>query len=501
LTETTQFAKDQVIGSIVDLLNQTRIQEMNEELFRILQSETAALGQQDQSLLQALEQLQKVRDFLGKPQNILGSDLTKHGEIAEQIEVHIRNAKNLLEGKIPTATFDGVGRTAPEDYLIDGLMVQSKFINGINNNLDHVLNHMSKYPEFGRDGSFYHIPKDTHKVIQQILEGNPPEDLNQRTIIKILEKVREIEKEAGKVFSEVVKPGISDYADTQQGKAHETVDKHEKDLIERNAEKKEDIKKDADENKDKAQQEGKPSLQEGLKAGLIGAAIGGGLNIALFIYKKHKEGVHITDFGEQDWKDLGIDFAKGSAKGGVTGFSIYGLTNFTNMGAPMASAFVSASFGMSKLAMDYKAGKIDKDEFIHQGQITCIESGMVALGAALGQTIIPIPIVGTLIGSFATSALINFTKMYLTDREEEVTSKMQEIYDEAIRKISAEHQKIVIAILEEYSRLGTITKMAFDFESNAVLRFNHSKKLAINYGVSKGQILKNVDEIDTFFLD
>ncbi len=495
-----EFAKDQVIGSVVDFINQERIQELEKEISRIIQEEMLAHGSQDESLLEALAQLQKVRDFLGKPENILGSDLTKHGEIAEQMEVHIRNARDLLNGKTPTATFENVGRTAPEDYILEGAKVQSKFINGINNNLDHVLSHMDKYPDFGRDGSFYQIPRDTYNTIQQIVDGNPPPGLSQRTIDKILEKVAEIEKETGKAFSEVVKPSISNYGDVQQGKANDTVDQHEKDLKGKNTEKHEEISKDAEKQKNQAEQDGKPGMHEGLKAGLIGAAIGGGMNIALFIYKKHKEGVHITDFDGQDWKDLGIDFAKGGAKGGITGFTIYGLTNYTRMGAPMASAFVSAGFGISKLAMDYKKGKIDMNEFITQGQVTCLESGMVALGAAVGQTLIPIPIVGTLIGSFATSALMSFTKKYLNEKEDEVIAKLQEVYNEAFEKISAEHQKIVTAIMEEYNRLGTITKMAFDFEANSILRFNQSEKLAVEYGVSEKLILKTVEEVDDFFL-
>ena len=60
------------------------------------------------------------------------------------------------------ATKDGVGRTAPEDYRVNGVAVQSKYINGTNNSLSHVLEHLEKYKDinFGQDGSYYVIPKD-----------------------------------------------------------------------------------------------------------------------------------------------------------------------------------------------------------------------------------------------------------------------------------------------------------------------------------------------------
>lgn len=64
--------------------------------------------------------------------------------------------------------------------------------------------------------------------------------------------------------------------------------------------------------------------------------------------------------------------------------SEYGLTNYTAMGAPMASALVSATFGVGKLVYDYKKSHINDDELIANGMMICLESGMVALGAVVG---------------------------------------------------------------------------------------------------------------------
>ena len=494
------MSADQVVGSAVDLLNQERIIELNKEMTRIFANETSAISQQDLSFIEAMKQVDKVRNFLNTPEHILGSDLTKHGEIAEQIEVNIRNARDLIEGRIPAATFDGVGRTAPEDYLIDGIKVQSKFINGVNNNLEHVIEHMGKYQDFGRDGSFYQIPKDSYETIQQVLNGHPPAELSSRTANKIIEKVAEIERETGQTFSEVVKPSLSDYSEVQQGTAAETLSKHERDLSARNEEIVEDTHAKADKSREQAQLRAEPSLQEGIKAGVMGAAISGGIHIALYIYQKQKEGKSVFQYDEKDWRELGIDFAKGGMRGGVTGFSIYSLTNFINMSAPLASAFVSASFGVAKLVADLSNSKISTGEFIVQGQITCMEAGMVALGAASGQVLIPIPILGTLVGSFATSTLMSLTKKYLSDQDNEVHAKLIEIYHEAIHKIDHEYQNIVESILEEYQKLGTMAEMAFDFDSNAVLRFYHSQVLATAYGVPEGKILKGINEIDDFFM-
>lgn len=74
------------------------------------------------------------------------------------------------------------------DYLIDGIEVQSKFINGTNKNLMHILKHMDEYSNFGKDGSFYHIPKDTWQEIQDVLDGKPVEGLKSTTIEAIKAK-------------------------------------------------------------------------------------------------------------------------------------------------------------------------------------------------------------------------------------------------------------------------------------------------------------------------
>ena len=98
-----------------------------------------ALSSQDRAFMAAMREMQVVRDFVGTPENILGSAMTKHGEIAEQVNVAIIRARDILLGHAPTATFEGVGRFAPTDYRVDGVDIQSKYHNGLRNTLDGVL--------------------------------------------------------------------------------------------------------------------------------------------------------------------------------------------------------------------------------------------------------------------------------------------------------------------------------------------------------------------------
>lgn len=123
--------KDQISAAIVDVLNTLR-----EGACEKLQSI------QDVALDKALDRIRMVRDFVGSPENILGNPNTKHGEIAEHVEVGVRNARSLLYGEALTAEIESVGRTDKVDYLIDGIGVQSKFYNGARNTLDLSLIHI-----------------------------------------------------------------------------------------------------------------------------------------------------------------------------------------------------------------------------------------------------------------------------------------------------------------------------------------------------------------------
>jgi len=68
-----------------------------------------------EALNESLSYVENVRDFVSDTSHILGAMPTKHGEIAEHVQVEIGNAQRVMQHLRPNATFEGVGRTAPED--------------------------------------------------------------------------------------------------------------------------------------------------------------------------------------------------------------------------------------------------------------------------------------------------------------------------------------------------------------------------------------------------
>lgn len=471
---------DQLIGSAVNAINQARI---NDELLK--------LSQQDRAFDLAGEQMQMVRNFIASPGNILGSMRTKHGEIAEQVEVGLRNARQAIEERVQdasalSATFDGVGRTAPADYMIEGVDVQSKFINGVNSNLNHVLQHMETYPNFTQGESFYHIPKDSWQTIQDVIDGRPVEGLSDKTIQAIKNKVAEIESTTGRSFNDVVRAGTSDYADVQLGKIDETLDKHDQELAEQNEAKKTEIIDDH-----------QPSLSEGMRATALGAAFGGTFALATGVYRKYRDGKNIFhgEFNGQDWQDVGVDTMKGAAIGGISAGAIYTLTNYASLGAPFASALVTAAKGVGNLALSYQRGEIDADEFTDLGLIICTESAIVGAMSVAGQAIIPVPILGALIGSISGKFMVTVAKNLDCKSRELLAEKMKHF----TYRLSEIEQNALNRILNEFAALGALTAAAFNVENNIQL-LEASIMLAQAHGVEKEKIIKNADDLDTFMM-
>jgi hypothetical protein len=473
----TSSVEDQLNAAAVDAINAARIAD-----------ELRELAVQDGALNEALKAMQKVWTFIGSPEKILGNKDTKHGEIAEQLEVALRRARDLLARVTPTAEIDNVPRTSPVDYTLNGIDVQSKFINGAENSLWHVLKHMAKYENFGRDGSFYHIPKDQHEVILKLLNGETVKGLKASTVKAILAKVAEIEEKTGHSFQEVVQPSASTYAEVQQGKIVETLGNHEDDLKQQN----EAIK-------DNIRVEHQPSLAEGLKAAGIGAAVGAAVSFASTAFKKYQdEGKNVFkgDFTKKDWKEVGLSSAKGAAIGGVSAGAIYALTNFAELSAPFAGAFVAAVKGLAPLVNDYRAGKISFDALVDGGMFVCSDVALVGICTAAGQALIPVPVLGAVVGSIAGKVLSTILSRQVKGIQAAVDARMTA----AMAKLEAAYQQVVANITAEFARLGALTKVAFDLTCNERLVAEHSLILARAYGVEERLLTKSHDELEAFLL-
>ena len=496
-SSSAQVYSDQVVSAIVQdgILKDEKLYV---DTITRIQLEAAEKAQSAQDALnQSLDYVENVRDFVSDPEHILGPLRTKHGEIAEHVEVEIGNAKRVMARLDPNRTFEGVGRTAPEDYVIDGVQVQSKFINGANKSLDAVLGHMRDYPEFTPKGGYYQIPKDQYDTINRVLAGDT-DGLSTRTINKCKEAVATIEHSSGKGFSEVVRPGLSNYKDIQLGTIDNTLDGYEHEFRQQNAEENASIQQERREKTEAAAAINDPSWGKAAQAGLASAVITGTTMAGIKIYKKIHGGQKITEFTLSDWKEVGYDFAKGGIKGGVSGIAIYWLTAKEVFSAPFAGAVVSTSMGVASLYKEYKKGSLSFLDFSESVNSLSVEAGIAAIGAAVGQALIPVPVLGAVVGSAVSKAALEITKHVVGQREEELIRKMQQEYDTLVAKLNAECEAVINEMESFFSQLGGYINAALNPCSAA--RLYGSVELARFLHVPEVLIIHNISELDTYMV-
>lgn len=451
---------------------------------------SAALRGSDRALLDAMQEIQAVRDFVGAPGSILGSLATKHGEIAEQVHVAMSRAWDVLHGRVPGATFDGVARTGPVDYVVDGVEIQSKFYNGLRNTLDGVGDHAGKYPGFSREQGSYHVPSDQHSQLDELRQTGRIEGLSERSASGVQRRVDGLERSTGRSIDDLIEPGDAEYAEVQQARVHDTLKNREDRLAQKN----EDLRQ-------AARADHGPSLAGLGTAATVGATAGGGISLAQAIWVKCREGKSPFrgEFSIQDWQDVGVVAAHGAGGGAVAGSAVYVLTNATALTAPYAGSFVSALMGIGVLLRDHRAGAIDANQFVEESHIVAMEAVIVGLAAAAGQTLLPIPMLGAVLGSLTGKLVASALKDGLGEPSAALIARLAEDERLALEQLDQEYRALVQRLGASFDNLERLAAAAFDSENNTAL-LKASVEFAEAVGVPEESILRTTADVDDFML-
>jgi hypothetical protein len=512
MKKSINILEDQAVaGFVQEQLNRKAI-EQAEAIATIASNAAEKTMLANEAFSEANSYIEQARDFVS-PTNlnhILGNKNTKHGEIAEQLEVCFRNGRSVLNQEKAVAELlqEGKDRLSPTDYTINGIPFQSKFyhLEGSNSSLIGVVNHLKTYPGYANDTTpygfpgqhgEYHIPKDQYDAIQKVLSGDTA-GMSSRTIRAIEKNVKEIETLTGKHFDEVVKPAVTDYHEVQLGRVDDTINAEEQHYEDVHQEKLDEIREEKSKQTEAAKHITDASWAEAFKAAGIAAAISGTVSAGIKIYSKIRDGKPLGDFDVEDWKEVGFDFAKGGAKGGISGLAIYGLTKLGGFSAPFAGAMVSSSIGITSLYIDYKKGKIDETDFSNSACALSVEAGMAAVGAAIGQAIIPIPVVGAIVGSVVAQSALKITQSIVGDNEKELIEHMQSEYRALKEGLNIEEKKLLDEITKYFDKLGGYIEAALNKDTQ--IRLYGSVELCRLLGIPESGIMKTVQDVDVFML-
>lgn len=477
-----QSTQEQAVAAWVNYLNQLRLDNL-----------MTAIVQQDANLASALD---SVTAALGKidlevVSTNRGGVKGMHGFIAEVAEVGIGNARSHIHGDSPLYAW--VNDNGPVDLMRGGVAIQQKFVaNGGRFGLGAIADHLQKYPDFIESGGKYQIPRDHFELIQRLhvmpredagklmASGDGPSYTDWKRVHAFFEQ-----KSVG---IESLEPSHLNYSEVQKG-SYGAAFESEADSL-----------RTTDQSiRDDAYQQSKPTLRGGAKATAAAAAIEGGTAVALAVVEKRRAGKHLNDFTRDDWTDIAGEGGLGVAQGGVRGASIYWLTNVTATPAAVASSIVTAAFGVAEQANKLRRGEIDELAFIENSEVVCLETAVSALSSFVGQAIIPVPVLGAVIGNAVGVVMYKAASSALSEREAALIERYfdeQRILDE---QLASEYQDLIDKLDAGMSDYLSVLERAFSPDVEIALL--GSIELALKLGVAAEEVLDSDEKVLAYFLD
>lgn len=479
----------QGIGAYVNCLNNLRIQDLHIAMKMIEDEARHVILNKDNASKILNYARDNIEDVILKNR---GGEYGGHGFIAEFAEAGIVNARRAFEGLNPIVKV--LNDNGPADLLIGRNTIQMKFYNNLRDELAQSFHYSKKMKMM--------FPKDHVLVYEKIMAGAKEVEFNGKRlsikqIIDIRQMINDITENKGLTsYKSWMKSSVLNYDDAQRNSIKSILDSEEKNICKTVRLKQQELNK----KRLVAQKNSLPRIKEANKIARKAAVLQGGLALMFNVYGKYKEGKTIFEFEQSDWLDCGLETVEGAVKGSISGYAIYGLTNVFKMSAPSASAFVTATFGMIDIITQFRTSEITKEEFINLITISALDTSFATIGACVGQTMIPFPVLGAVLGSITSSIIWELGKGILSDREQELIQDYRENLDNHIKKLDDKYKIIFNDIMDKYHKLGRLQDYSFDLSINTRLRFEYSIELAEYIGVSDDEILHDLSEIDSYFL-
>jgi hypothetical protein len=475
--------QEQAVAAWVNHLNQVRLDGLLDTLRR-----------QDGNLRDALARVDaaiRTIDLEVVARN-RGGTKGMHGFIAEAAESGIGDARSQIlgEGRV----YRWVNDNGPVDLMRGGVEIQQKFVAaGGRFGLGAVADHLERYPDFVSRGGRYQIPRDHFESIRA-LHGMSREEAS-RLLTRGGEGPSFRDWKAVQTFFatrdlgiESLEPSHLRYDEVQRGTYGATLEGEKGSLHATDQARRDD-----------AHQASRPGARQGAQATLVAAGIEGGTAFVLAVVRKRRAGTRLADFTEEDWSEIADESGRGFLKGGIRGLSIYSLTNFTATSAAVASAMVTAAFGVAEQAHRLRKGEIAEAEFLENAELVCLEAAVGALSSFLGQALIPVPVLGAVIGNTVGMIMHSAVSSALSRREAALIEGYLGDQRELDEQLAAEHQELIDELDTSMAMCLEVLERAFSPDVEAALL--GSVDLARSVGVETERILDSEEKARSYFLD
>lgn len=146
-----------------------------------------------------------------------------------------------------------------------------------------------------------------------------------------------------------------------------------------------------------------------------------------------------------------------------------------------------------------RSGQISEQQFLANAENLCVECSVSALSSAIGQALIPIPILGAVIGNTAGMLMLQFVRSNLSGLESDLARRYLEELSALDAMLDAEYREHVRQLAIGIVRYSKLLESAF--APNCEEALLGSIALAEYIGVPSGDILRSIDDIDRYFME
>ena len=167
--------------------------------------------------------------------------------------------------------------------------------------------------------------------------------------------------------------------------------------------------------------------------------------------------------------------------------------------AAVANGLLTASFSIAEQAHQLRTGEIDETSFIYNSEIMCLDAAVSAASSLIGQALIPIPVVGAIIGNAVGTMVYKIAKDHLSEKEQALMRSYCAESEELDNRLNVQYGSLIAALNEDMALYLSILEQAFSMDPKIALY--GSVELAKQMGVPCNEILDTKTKIDSFFLD
>ena len=96
----------------------------------------------------------------------------------------------------------------------------------------------------------------------------------------------------------------------------------------------------------------------------------------------------------------------------------------------------------------------------------CLDVTMSAVSSMLGEILIPIPVLGAIIGNTVGMFMMNIARSYLSSEEQKLIATYQKEMTELKNQLDSEYNALVEKLETELAEYGSLVDLAFDADVN-----------------------------------